>query len=365
MAENPAGLKPVLLFHAGRIQHYRSGLYHFLSEFLKKHGYSLTVVSEGRELEQEEYDFPEIQIRFSLKSLVDLMEKLRPGAVILFINHREKYYFPFLFYLRIKGNKAITWTHGLNLQKRKNVLSRLAHHLEHCLCQAIILYSPGLKQYLLPAHRKKAFVANNTLNVFWFDPARVDRQALLSRYGITTEKNIIFVGRITRRKRLPDLLQAFERLKTRRVGLILVGPDEEGLLSSQPGSGEKIFSLGALYGRPVLELLAAADVCCLPGAVGLGIVDAMYCGLPVVTEQVNHGPEIMYLRDGVNGFMVPQGDIEALTEKLDLLLSDDNLRRDMGVKAREEILTRASLENFAGGFLQALEFLDSRRRKGD
>ncbi len=359
MAENQAALKPVVLFHAGKIQHYRLGLYDYLHDFLKKCGYSLIVVSEGCELEQNEFNFPEIRMKFTFRSLVKLTKRMNPGVVILFINHRQWYYFPFLFYLRLKGNRTITWTHGLNLQKKKNVLSRLAHHLEHALCRGIILYAPGLKQYLLPAHRKKAFVACNTLNIFWFEPSGVNRRDVLSRYNITTEKNIIFVGRITQRKRLPDLLRAFEKLKTNGVGLILAGPDEDGLLSSFSGKAKKVFQPGAIYGRETLELLSASDVCCIPGAVGLTIVDAMYCGLPVVTEQVNHGPEIMYLKDGVNGFVVPCGDINALAEKLDLLLTDDNLRKEMGRKAREEILTAASLENFAAGFLQALDFLDS------
>ena len=34
----------------------------------------------------------------------------------------------------------------------------------------------------------------------------------------------------------------------------------------------------------------ACDVYCIPGAIGLSIVDAQFCGLPVVTEDVDHGP---------------------------------------------------------------------------
>ncbi|MGB9836085.1 MAG: glycosyltransferase family 4 protein [Candidatus Saccharicenans sp.] len=356
-----AGLKQVLLFHAGLVQHYRVGLYDYLHEFLKNHGYYLTVISEGHELKEKEYYFPEIRVNFTLNSLIGLLRKIKPWAVILFINHRQKYFFPLLLYLKFAGIKTITWTHGVNLQKRKNVLSRLTHHLEHSLCQGIILYSQDLMKYLFPPHRRKAFVANNTLNIFWFDPTKVDREALLRKYGITTEKNIVFSGRITRRKRLGDLLQAFGKLKTKGAGLILVGPDEDGLISSDLKINNNIFHVGPLYGYQALEILSAAEVCCLPGAVGLSIVDAMYCGLPVVTEQVDHGPEIIYLKDNVNGFIVPRGNIEALAEKLDLLLSDDRLRREMGQRARQEILTNGCPKKFAEGFIKALEYLGGQR----
>ena len=94
---------------------------------------------------------------------------------------------------------------------------------------------------------------------------------------------------------------------------------------------------------------------CLPGSIGLSIVDAFYCGLPVVTENVLHGPEIMYLKEGINGFMIPKGDIVQLATKLKLLLTDEALRERFSHAARNEIMTNGHIDRMCEGFKNALQ----------
>jgi len=352
-------MKDVFLFHADFIHHYRIGVYNYLHSFLKKEGYYLTVVNEGHQAEaKEKIEFPEIIEKFSFFKLMKIVKIGRPWACILFINHRKRYFFPFLLFLRLTGHRVITWTHGLDLQKRNDIISRLVHNLEHTLCHRILLYSESLKKYLAPSHRLKAWVANNTINLTWFNPEMVKRDEVLRKYSIHTDKNIIYSGRITRRKRVIDLISAFDHIGDQNAGLILIGPDEDNIMSQQELKNPRIYYLGPVYGREVLELLASADVSCIPGAVGLGIVDAMYCGLPVVTEDVPHGPEIMYLKEGINGFIVPKGDIVSMAQKLASLLKDDDLRKKMGEGAKKEILTNGHIDKLCEGFLKCLESLE-------
>jgi len=153
------------------------------------------------------------------------------------------------------------------------------------------------------------------------------------------------------------LLAAFDLIKDENVGLIFLGPDEDKFLHQLILNKPRLFYLGPVYGRRALEILSASDVSCIPGAIGLGIVDAMYCGLPVVTENVSHGPEIMYFKEGVTGYMVPAGDIASLAERLQLLLNDDELRLKMGERAREEIIKNGNIKRLASGFLECLESL--------
>ncbi|MCR4432391.1 MAG: glycosyltransferase family 4 protein, partial [Tepidanaerobacteraceae bacterium] len=320
----------------------------------------LTVVSEEcQPLGGLLVQFPKMELPFSIFSLVKLINNFNPRVNILFINHRERYYYPLLLYLNSTSKKVVTWTHGINFQDKNNKMSRLAHHIEHSLCNRIILYSEDTKKYLLRKHWSKSFVANNTLNLTDYLPQRDRRKEILNLYNISTVKNIVYSGRIDLRKRLFDLLKAFELIKDKDVGLIIIGPDENGILKKVYKKNPKIFYLGPLYGKSALDVLSASDVCCIPGAVGLGIVDSMYCGLPLVTEDVDHGPEIMYFKDGVNGFMVPKGDIVALAEKLSLLLADDDLREKLGRNAREEILTKGHIDNLCAGFLACLKSLEN------
>ncbi|MFJ6700511.1 glycosyltransferase family 4 protein [Streptomyces sp. NPDC091272] len=72
-------------------------------------------------------------------------------------------------------------------------------------------------------------------------------------------------------------------------------------------------------------------------AFGMTIVEAMRCGLPVVSTDCPHGPREI-IRDGVDGSLVPMGDADAVARALLALIEDEALRKRMG---------RAALENSA------------------
>ena len=138
------------------------------------------------------------------------------------------------------------------------------------------------------------------------------------------------------------------------IGLVLVGPDTEGVLENV--NGPNIFKLGPIYDDQRFDLLSAADVYCLPGAVGLSIVDAFHCGLPFVTEDGDESAEIAYLKHDENGFVVPQGDVKEMARSLLLLLDDDDLRARFSDAARKEASANASIEQLCQGFVRALHY---------
>lgn len=346
----------VLLIHHDKVPlpSYRVKNYRYLYSYLQRYGYDLQVCTD----DSATYDAPGFPLAFTrigLRSLIQRLETARPRVCILVVNHSRSYFFPFILYLRVRGVKVITWTHATDLQQVSRV-SSFVHHVEHQLCDGIILYAEHMRKYLLERHHKKSFVANNTLNLTEYCP-RSDRAAVFAKHGIHTAKNIIFVGRIQARKRIHDLLAAFGRLALDDCGLIIIGPDDEGILKQAAMSQPCIFWLGPLYGSDVLDLLTCADVYCIPGAIGLSIVDAMFCGLPVVTEQVAHGPEIMYLHDGENGFIVPKGDVAALADKLSLLLTNGQLKQQFSDRARQEIATKGHINELCRGVLEGLNYV--------
>ena len=153
--------------------------------------------------------------------------------------------------------------------------------------------------------------------------------------------------------------RAYVDLDSSQNGLILVGPDPEKELATV--EGENIYKLGPIYGRDRLDLLYAADVFCLPGAVGLSIVDAFHCGLPFVTEEGDESAEIMYLKDGVNGFIVPRDDIKTLSEMLQILLDDPQLRNRFSEAAKREIIENGNQDTLCNGFMAALGFVNDKR----
>lgn len=69
---------------------------------------------------------------------------------------------------------------------------------------------------------------------------------------------------------------------------------------------------------------------------GMVLVEAMSCGLPVVSFDCEYGPgEIIY--DGINGFLIKPNNIRLFAEKICTLIENENLRKAMGNKALESV----------------------------
>ena len=96
------------------------------------------------------------------------------------------------------------------------------------------------------------------------------------------------------------------------------------------------------------ELLEQASCLALPSygeGLPLVILEAMAAGKPVVATTVGGIPEVA--RDGVEGLLVAPGDVDALEEALDRLLSDRGLRTSLGARGRRRVLADYSPERLA------------------
>jgi glycosyltransferase involved in cell wall biosynthesis len=145
---------------------------------------------------------------------------------------------------------------------------------------------------------------------------------------------LISIGRLIKRKALDFVLLALSRLDKGRFRLLVIGdgPEEAHLrdLVRTLGLSSQVDFLGAVWGDPKFQYLAAADMFVLPSAhegFGLVFLEAMHCGLPVIAS--SSGGQTDFLRDGETGFLVPVGDVEVLAERILRLADDEGLRRRM------------------------------------
>jgi glycosyltransferase involved in cell wall biosynthesis len=351
-----SGASPVrvLLLHGGQVPHYRVPVYNHLSQYLQANSFSLSVASEAIQPgNPDAVQFDYIQTRLSVSNIARLLWRGNFDVLIMFVDLRHLYLFP--VYLIAKGllrRKMVWWGQGRDLAHPDATLKNAAYTTEHALCDAIILYAEHLKKYIAPRFHYKTFVANNTLALSYAGLPPDGKHRILRVYNIRTRKNIICMGRFQKRKRIDQLVAAFQLMNRADVGLILVGPDSEGVLDKV--DVPNMYKLGAIYGDDRFALLSAADVYCLPGAVGLSIVDAFQCGLPFVTEDGDESAEIAYLKHGHNGFIVPRGDVRELARSLVLLLDNDELRQRFGEAARYEVRVNASIDRMCEGFVRAL-----------
>lgn len=113
----------------------------------------------------------------------------------------------------------------------------------------------------------------------------------------------------------------------------------------------------------VADFLRAADLFVFPTmdeAFGLSLVEAMACGLPVVTTAV--GGIRDFLVDDQNGVVVPVGDVEALRNALLRILAGGPAVEAIGRAARETAVGRFSLDTVADLWLQAFESVRATQR---
>lgn len=155
---------------------------------------------------------------------------------------------------------------------------------------------------------------------------------------------ILYVGTLTPRKGVVDLIAASERLRARGVPhelLIAGGTPDEGAAAEavvrRAADGHVRF-LGSCAHDEMAEVYRMAEVLCLPSwweAAPLAVLEAMASGLPVIATTVGDIPRMVI--DGVTGRLVPPRDPEALAAALVPLLTDGRLRHRYGSAARRHV----------------------------
>jgi glycosyltransferase involved in cell wall biosynthesis len=143
---------------------------------------------------------------------------------------------------------------------------------------------------------------------------------------------ILFVGQLSQRKGIKYLLEAVKQLRIPQLELTLVG----GIVGSGKGLIAYRDDFQHVDNVPHYEVhhyFQRADVFVYPSlheGSAIAIYEALASGLPVITTP-NSGSVV---RDGVDGFVVPIRDVDALTEKILALWENDEMRKEMGRNAR-------------------------------
>ena len=210
---------------------------------------------------------------------------------------------------------------------------------------------------------EKVAVIGVGIDVDTFQPM-ADKLGLRERLNLPGDKIVLFIGRINfAEKGLEVLLKAMCEVVSAvsAAHLVIIGGGGESqrvLKQSQAlGIADRVHLVGKKSFFELPLFLNASDVLVVPSLwlehFGQVTIDAMSCGIPVVTSDIGGSPEINM--DGQTGFVVPAGDSQALSRALTKLLSDDNLRQNFGENARRRVLENYTYEILTDKFLKLVQ----------
>lgn len=248
---------------------------------------------------------------------------------------------------------AISGLGGFFSKENKSLMSKLlprvlkwSHHRPNLLC--IFQNEDDWRMYVehgIIAQEQGRFIKGSGVDLKQFaytpEPAKGKLKVILTARMIV-EKGIFL------------LTDAAERLRAKyakNVVFQLIGgiDDHPGAITEQQlkqiCDGQYIQWLG--YRTDVLELLKQCHIVAFPSYYMEGLpkslIEANAVGRPIITSNSVGCKDTMI--DGYNGFLIAPKDVDALTEKLDLLLSDTALRQQMGRHAREYAEKYFSIES--------------------
>ena len=353
--------KSIILI-SNHIFHYRVAVYNYFDTYFNKLGFDLFVIAPSI---QKNNPYPikfKLQLQsfniFKIHRIITNIRLYRPSSVIYFLHLKDIVYWPLVLFCKLIKIKVIYWNHGVNLQDPANKIKYVFHNFLHTVSNKIILYSKNEKIFISKNNLKKVSVAPNTINFNMIPIISESKEELRKAHNIKYDNIALFVGRITPEKRMDFLIDNFRSDGLKNILLIIVGSGlTNNMLNNISAVNHIIYFNERVDPVGINEIFKLSDIFVHPGAIGLSLNQAFYWGLPVITEDVLHGPEIIYLKDKENGFIVPYNDKKTFKAKIKMLFSDKKLKKQFSQSARNTIIKEANIAIMAHGFVTAFNEL--------
>lgn len=248
------------------------------------------------------------------------------------------------------GAKVLFEERSLYIDNYKHIVDEENHHF------GINKPNNNIKKEI-----ERKIVREYAFSDFLLVPSQIVKDALVSSgydprkiyslsYGVDTELfspcnnennkdrkyRIIYVGSISPAKGVHYLIEAFINLRLPNSELIIIGSgNQEYVEAINKSTNQNIYWLGHIAKIELPKYYRSASVFVLPSladSFGMVTLEAMSCGLPVVITENVGSKEIV--DDGIDGYIVPIRNVEALECRLEELYNNSNTRLKMGEAAR-------------------------------
>lgn len=211
---------------------------------------------------------------------------------------------------------------------------------------AISQYLAGMTRDVFHVKRPVEVIPN-FVNCDLFQPASDAARRLA--FAREDERILVHLSNFRPVKRVPDVISIFSLVRAALPSKLLMigdGPDRTVAewMAREKGLSDHVLFLGKQ--NQVHELINCADLLLMPSEMesfGLVALEAMACGVPCVGSRVGGVPEVV--RDGIDGYLAPPGDIQAMAARAVEILSDPAKREAMGRAGRARAQASFCSEN--------------------
>jgi glycosyltransferase involved in cell wall biosynthesis len=238
--------------------------------------------------------------------------------------------------------------------------------------EAIVAPGSKSKEFFVSLGAKpiKVYIAPNTSEIRIRRELDVESRRLKRKLGLEDKKIVLYFGRLAERKGLYFLIKAFDKLRKEISDTFLLvcwtRPSEEKLKNVYEKLCIELGIKNVLFARFTEEedrdlYYSLADVFVLPAIKtnlgteiwGLVLNEAMSVGKPVVTTRAV-GAAYDLIKDGVNGFLVPDKNSEALYKAIKSIVSDPYNKERMGLQSLKILSDGFAYEHMVHGFVKAV-----------
>lgn len=233
----------------------------------------------------------------------------------------------FAIIIKFSRNKKLYWGDGHGWYGRENFIKKIIKKSAFYLSDGEFVYGNYAKQIMVAngLDSNKIWVVHNSLNHQEQLKYRDIFSNIYKEHFNNTNPVIIFIGRLTKEKRLDMILTSINNAKAKgfEINCVIIGDgktkNELIQRSKQLNIEENVWFYGPCYTEDkISELITNADLCVSPGNVGLTAMHSMVYGTPLITHNnfPYQGPEFESIVQGKTGDYFEQGNIDSLSEKI-------------------------------------------------
>ena len=237
---------------------------------------------------------------------------------------------------KARKKPLLIWGHGI--YGNEKYLKKSIRHLFNRIADSHLVYGKRAGNLMIGSgiSPDRIFIVYNSLDFHTqmkhYEERNIDALKLLKMKLFPVQSElpvIIFIGRLTREKKISYLLEVLYRSskKGHKYNCLIVGggPESDNLKTMSDSLG--ISDLVCFYGPSYDELtnsnlIMLAECCVSPGNVGLTAIHSMSLGTPVITHgnMFNQGPEAEAVIHGETGLYFKEDDIDSLSDAIDDLI---------------------------------------------